>query len=299
LSSRSCAIRFLAKAETTEKKLPTAQRRHSLPDKANRLIHSGVRSLSTDALVLHILDYSESSRIVKLATRDAGVVSALARGARRPKSRFGSALDLFADGTAHLLMKEGRDLHTLAAFEPVHARPTLGRDLGRFTGAAAIAELALRFSTDDPMGAVYPVLADALDTLAETPDAYVTTAALAGAWRLLEALGFAPALSECAGCHTPLAPDEDVLFAHSLGGAVCARCGQRALHARRVPAAARANLTAWLAGTPVRPLPPDEGRAHQRLLREFVRQHLEDGRPLRAFAVWEHGGWAERRAEHA
>lgn len=258
-----------------------------------------MRQLSTDALVLHILDYSESSRIVKLATREAGVVSALARGARRPKSRFGSALDLFADGTAHLLIKDGRDLHTLTAFEPSHSRPALGGDLGRFTGAAAIAELALRFSTDDPAGALYPVLADSLDTLAGTPEAYVTTAALAGAWRLLEALGFAPALGECAGCHTSLLPADDVLFAHSLGGAVCARCGQRALHTRRVPAAARANLAAWLEGTPVRPLAPDEGRAHQRLLREFVRQHLEDERPLRAFAVWEHGGWSDRAAEHA
>ncbi|MFM8780511.1 MAG: DNA repair protein RecO, partial [Gemmatimonadota bacterium] len=51
--------------------------------------------LLTDALVLHAFDYRETSRIVRLATRHAGVVSAVARGARRPKSRFGSGLDLF------------------------------------------------------------------------------------------------------------------------------------------------------------------------------------------------------------
>ena len=258
-----------------------------------------MKQLATDALVLHVFDYSESSRIVRLATRGAGVVSALARGARRPKSRFGSALDLFADGVAHLLIKDGRDLHTLTAFDLAHARPALGRDLGRFTGAAAIAELALRFSTDDPGGALYPVLVDSLDTIAGAPDAYITTAALAGAWRLLEALGFAPALSECAGCHTPLAPGEDVLFAHQAGGAVCAKCGQRVMQTRRVPSAARASLAAWLNGAPVPPLGATEGRAHQRLLREFVRHHLEDDRPLRAFAVWERGAWAERAAEPA
>jgi DNA repair protein RecO (recombination protein O) len=58
-------------------------------------------------------------------------------------------------------------------------------------------------------------------------------------------------------------------------------------------------VSAWLDGSPVPPLDPGEGRAHQRLLREFVRHHLEDGRPLRAFAVWEHGGWSERAVEPA
>ena len=258
-----------------------------------------MKQLTTDALVLHVFDYSESSRIVRLATREAGVVSALARGARRPKSRFGSALDLFADGVAQLLIKDGRDLHTLVQFDLAHARPALGRDLDRFTGASAVAELALRFSIDDPAGALYPVLVDAMDTIGGAPDPYITTAALAGAWRLLEALGFAPALAECAGCHTALSPDDDVLFAHQAGGAVCTRCGQRVLQARRIPSAARASLVAWLNGTPVPPLAPGEGRAHQRLLREFVRHHLEDDRPLRAFAVWEHGAWADRAVEPA
>jgi DNA repair protein RecO (recombination protein O) len=258
-----------------------------------------MRQLATDAVVLHVFDYSESSRIVRLATRDAGVVAALARGARRPKSRFGSALDLFADGVAHLLLKDGRDLHTLAAFELTHARPALGQDLQRFTGAAALAELALRFSTDDPEGALYPVLADALDTLAGASDAYTTTAALAGAWRLLASLGFAPALADCAMCHAPLVPDEDLMFAHRAGGALCARCGARAPQTRRVPAEARRSLAAWLDGTPAPALGAADCRAHQRLLREFVREHLEEGRPLRAFAVWEHGAWNERAAEPA
>lgn len=258
-----------------------------------------VRQLATDALVLHVFDYSESSRIVRLATRDAGVVSALARGARRPKSRFGSALDLFADGVASLLLKDGRDLHTLAGFELTHARPALGSDLERFTGAATLAELALRFSTDDPEGALYPVLADALDTIAGASAAYTTTAALAGAWRLLAALGFEPSLNECAGCHAGLPPDEDVMFDHRAGGGLCGPCGARALQTRRIPAEARRSLTAWLAGTPVPALTAGEGRAHQRLLREFVREHLEDGRPLRAFAVWEHGAWADRPAAPA
>src|SRR5215210_7237392 len=105
--------------------------------------------LVTDAIVLHVFDYLESSRILRLSTRDAGVQSVLARGARRPKSRFGGALDLFAEGVAQIHTKPGRDLQTLAGFDVERSRPALAADLGRFTGAATIAELTLRFAGDD------------------------------------------------------------------------------------------------------------------------------------------------------
>src|SRR5919109_594556 len=91
--------------------------------------------LVTEAIVLHVFDYLESSRIFRLVTREAGVRSALARGARRSTRRFGSALDLFAQGTAQLHIKPGRDLDTLGAFDVERARPELAADLARFTGA--------------------------------------------------------------------------------------------------------------------------------------------------------------------
>src|SRR3954452_4188487 len=102
----------------------------------------------TEAIVLHVFDYLESSRILKLVTREAGVRSVLARGARRSKARFGSALDLYAQGTAELQIKIGRELDTLSGFDVVHARPQLAHQMSRFTGASAIAELTLRFARD-------------------------------------------------------------------------------------------------------------------------------------------------------
>lgn len=82
--------------------------------------------LATDAIVLHAFSYLETSRILRLLTRDAGVQSVLARGARNSRKRFGSALDLFAEGTAELQLKPGRDLHTLTSFDVTKSRPGLG-----------------------------------------------------------------------------------------------------------------------------------------------------------------------------
>jgi DNA repair protein RecO (recombination protein O) len=242
----------------------------------------------TEAVVLHSFDYLESSRILRIVTADAGVRSVLARGARRSVRRFGSSLDLFAQGTAELHIKPGRDLDTLAAFDVVQARPTLASDLARFTGAAVIAELTLRFGRDAADPDLFVAVVDALNALAEAPAQGASVAALAGAWQIIAALGFAPNLDSCAECHTPLSPDETVRFNHPAGGALCVRCARLASGGRVVPPGARAALRTWTSGLTATLQDHLELRAHQRLLREFVQEHLADDRPLRAFQLWEH-----------
>ena len=59
------------------------------------------------------MEYLESSRILRFITREGGLQAVIAKGARRPRSRFGAALDLFAQGSAQILVKPGRDLQTL------------------------------------------------------------------------------------------------------------------------------------------------------------------------------------------
>src|SRR5881392_3428680 len=102
----------------------------------------------SEAIVLHAFDYLESSRIVRMVTRDAGLRSALAKGARKSRRRFGSGLDLFAQGSAQLYTKPGRDLDTLSAFEDATSRSQLAHDLERFAGAEMIAEIVLRLCVE-------------------------------------------------------------------------------------------------------------------------------------------------------
>lgn len=247
--------------------------------------------LATDAIVLHAFDYLESSRILRLVTRDGGVRSVLAKGVRRSSRRFGSAVDLFAQGAAQLHAKPGRDLDTLSAFDVVRARPMLAEDLGRFTGASAIAELTLRFGRDAADAGLFDAVADALDALAAADPDAALTATLASAWRIVAELGFAPTVDVCGDCHAPLEPDATVMFSHRAGGALCARCGRLAPAGRKLPAAARTALRGFLAGIAGMPLDDASTRAHQRLLREFLAEHLTDGRPLRALELWEEQRW--------
>jgi recombinational DNA repair protein (RecF pathway) len=111
---------------------------------------------------------------------------------------------------------------------------------------------------------------------------------IAGAWRIIGEAGFTPALEDCAACHVALARAALVAFSHPAGGALCASCAQRAASARMLPAAARDTLRGWLLDAEPVALSARDARAHQRLLREFIREHVtSDDRPLRAFAAWE------------
>lgn len=253
--------------------------------------------LVTDAIVLHAFDYLESSRILKLVTRDAGVRSVLARGAKRSRKRFGAALDLYAEGTAELQMKPGRELDTLSSFDVARARPRLAAQLSRFTAAGTVAELTLRFASDDADPALYDAVAGALDDIAAAGEDRVRDVALAAAWRILAELGVAPTIDACAECHAAIEVGSPAMFSHPAGGSLCARCAHLTRAGRTLPASARSALRDWLSGLPHPLSEPNDIRAHQRLLREFVREHLADNRPLRAFDVWERDAWSASSLE--
>lgn len=240
----------------------------------------------TTAIVLHAFNYSESSRILRLATREAGVQSVLARGARASQRRFGSAVDLFAEGEVQYEARAGRDLHTLSRFDVVRSRVALGTSLARFEGASALAEVMLRVATEDDTPAhAFDALREGLDAIAAEENATVAT--VRAVWRVLGTLGFSPALDACVRCDAELSPGLDVAFSAEAGGVLCSACA-RLVPSRPLPASARAQIRTWLdaiPGTPSAIDPPTE-RAHRRLLRVFVHAHLTDGRPLKAFDAW-------------
>src|SRR5262249_29012211 len=80
------------------------------------------------ALVLRTTDWSESSRIATLWTRELGKVRALAKGGRRLKSSFDSGLDLLTVCSIVLIRKSG-GLDLLTEAQVVRRFARLGDDL--------------------------------------------------------------------------------------------------------------------------------------------------------------------------
>src|SRR6059036_2599473 len=125
--------------------------------------------VTTPAVVLQTYRYSETSKVVRLATRELGVQSAMAKGVLRPKSPFGAGLELLSEGMAQLYFRETRELHTLGAFDVLDLRRDLAADVGRFAGATALAEVMLKMAPPAPLPLAYDTLTGPPSLTAPTP----------------------------------------------------------------------------------------------------------------------------------
>jgi DNA repair protein RecO (recombination protein O) len=247
--------------------------------------------LGTPAIVLSALRYGETSKIVRLATREHGVQSAIAKGALRPKSRFGASLQLLSEGAAQYLAKENRELNVLTAFDLQHLHVGLAADLSRYATASALAEVMLRFAPADPHPDSYDLFRDALHQLETAPADEVAALGFRVLWHLVSVLGFAPSLDACVRDGTLLPEAGTLPFSTREGGALCPACAAQQ-GATQLPADARADLAALVDPDASLPVLDERNRAaHRRLLARYIRYHLAEGAELPALEFWLRRPW--------
>jgi len=178
-------------------------------------------SLRTEAIVLRSIRYGEADRILHLYTPDHGRLSAIAKGARRTRSRFGARLEPFF----HLrtLLYEGKsDLLTVTSAETLDAHGPLRERAASLDAAARACDAVTRlFETDDPSPAVFHLLANELRLLDADDSASGAAHQLAFRLKLLVAGGFTPQLATCASCGEA---DHLTAFSGAAGGVVCSAC---------------------------------------------------------------------------
>ncbi len=151
------------------------------------------------ALVLRAIDFSETSVVVTLFTREFGKIRALAKGGRRPKGPFESALDLLALCRVVFLRKssDALDLLTEAKLER-RFRPPRGA-LSNLYGAYYVAELLNELTDEyDPHPDLFDAAEQSLAALSNT-DA-VAFAVLRFELTALRVLGHLPSLDRCVEC---------------------------------------------------------------------------------------------------
>jgi DNA repair protein RecO (recombination protein O) len=231
--------------------------------------------VTADSIILQVFPYGETSRILRLLTATHGLQSAIAKGARRPKSRYG-LLEPFSEGVVTLHVKETRELQTMTGFELTRSRQSLGEDLLRFGGASLLAEIVLRATGEEAQPGLYAAVALGFERLQAEPRATVEAASLSEAWRLIASLGFAPGLDDCLDCGTRIAPEAGVKFDYAAGGIRCEHCAAGA-PGRDIPARARIALQEMATGaTPA--LERTEG--HWWLLSRYLDHHVLEGSSL-------------------
>jgi DNA repair protein RecO (recombination protein O) len=180
-------------------------------------------TIKTEAIVLRSIRYGEADRILHLYSRQRGRIGAIAKGARKPRSRFGGRLEPFF--RLDLVLHEGRgELLTVTGVSTLDGYPRLRASGPALSAGARACDAVLRLlDAAEPNLPAYNLLCRYLALLDEPgqPRSAALEAALSFRLKLALAAGFAPELASCARCGEA---ERLTGFSGAAGGVVCASC---------------------------------------------------------------------------
>lgn len=171
--------------------------------------------------MLRSMRYGEADRILHAITPDHGRVGAVARGARKPRSKLGGRLEPLS--VVRLELIRGRsDLHTVVGADTVAVHHRILTSHAALTHAQRACHVVDRTAApDEPAERVHGLVRTLLALLDARPEAAHEGLQQAFRLKLLYALGVPPSLGACVRCGRS---DHLVAFDAAGGGAVCASC---------------------------------------------------------------------------
>ncbi len=188
------------------------------------------RTFRAEAVVLRHSDWGEADRLLTLFTREEGKLRAIAKGARKPRSRKAGHLEPLT--RVSLLLARGRSFFIVTQAETVDAHLPLTEDLELVGYGSYVLELLDRFTHDeDENRALYRLLSATLTRLVAGDDPGLVLRYYE--LRLLDAMGYRPELFQCVACEAEIQA-EDQYFSAGQGGVLCPRCGAGQKGARPV-----------------------------------------------------------------
>jgi DNA repair protein RecO (recombination protein O) len=178
----------------------------------------------TQAFVLRTYALKEADKICVFLTRDQGKVRGVAHGARKIRSRFGSALEPFTEVALGYFQKEGRELVSISTCDIVRSHFERGaRDVETASAFSYMAELLSEFLPEhEPNEKLYRLVVATLEAIEEQHELSPTLRYFE-AW-VLKLVGFFPDTSRCAVCDVLISEDESV-FLTGEGAPRCTACG--------------------------------------------------------------------------
>jgi DNA repair protein RecO (recombination protein O) len=176
----------------------------------------------TRAIVLRTVEFSETSLIVTLLTRDFGRLSAMAKGARRPKGPFEGSLDLLSVCRVLVIRKRADTLDLLTEAKLVRRFRGAERSLERTYAGYYVAEM-LRLLTDDhdPQSDLYDLTIRTLQQIDGSGDVPTSLAYFDA--QALRICGHSPGTHRCTVCGGAVEPGVRTAFSFE-SGVVCRRC---------------------------------------------------------------------------
>jgi DNA repair protein RecO (recombination protein O) len=180
------------------------------------------------AIVIGHYPLGETDRIVIFLTRDYGKIRAVAKGARKIKSRLCGRLEILIYGDLLYYERTGKDLHNVNSFDTVEPFQILREDFLKMAYCSYIAELIQRaVSEEETDPETFDLMLNVMTAMVESNDPEIIVRAFE--IRLLERMGLSPKLSSCIVCSGEIS-DPNPKFSIQSGGVLCKKCSDSGYH---------------------------------------------------------------------
>ena len=177
----------------------------------------------TDALVIRLANFSETSQVVTFFSRDWGKISAIAKGGRRLKGPFEAALDLLTACRIVFIRKSSSGLDILTEAQLITRFKPNRRNLNSLYGGYYVAELLSGLTEEyDPHPLLYDEATQTLERLTTETDSRIPI--LTFELAILREIGQLPTFDMCVACGNPLGGDELLAYWVTQGGMICSKC---------------------------------------------------------------------------
>lgn len=182
-------------------------------------------------LVLKKTKLGETDLIITGFSSEGRQIRAVAKGARKPGSKLGAHLELYA--VANVLLHKGSNLDIVTEVQAILNNESCRTDIVHSAGAAIVIELLDKTSSEsDADPRLFPLACEALRCIGVVPEEGLALIAAAAVLKIAAQSGFRPSLTQCVSCGatrsvTQSKPDNDtrvIAFSFEQGGIICDHC---------------------------------------------------------------------------
>ena len=149
---------------------------------------------SVEGIVLSEVNYSESSKILNVLTKEYGLIGIMSKGCRNIKSKLRGVSRKLIHGTFHIYYKE-EGVSTLVTVDLINSFSKTMMDLEKISYSSFLLDLVLQVVRQNNDGEIFDLLRNALVKIEEGLNPFIITNILE--LKLLEYLGVHPELDAC------------------------------------------------------------------------------------------------------
>lgn len=242
--------------------------------------HTPMPLHESEAIILQSYPLGEADRLVSFLSRSMGRMRGVAAGARRPKSRFGSALERLSHIRIWFFERETRELVRISQCEMIESFLDAFSDYPSSVALALFSEITQAVLPDrEAADANFRLLLLAAQTIKRTrrPESALAYFAL---WTV-KLGGWLPPLDRCGRCGAAVGQGEPIYITVRTSSVACTKC--RAAGMRSISADARAGATRMLAerldlldrGDPAHAIAPRAAREITNLMLDIIEHQID------------------------